>query len=249
MDAKPNVLIVDDDIQALEYMALYLEDIADVATVSSGRQAITYVHHNRVDVILLDIEMPILDGFKTLEQFRNMKECINVPVILVTGRKDKGTVLSSIALGVDGYLTKPFSRDDLRQKVMEVYQNRSKIRHKKTILAIDDDMTFLKLINNYLCDTCNVIMINSAKLAVAYLTKRIPDLILLDYQMPLYNGANVMNMLQKNLDGQDVPVIILSGSMDRDALKECLACNPAGFLAKPVSKEALIEKIQSILNT
>lgn len=246
--AKPNVLIVDDDIQSLECMNLYLEDIATVATVSSGRQAISYLHHNKVDVILLDLEMPILDGFKTLEQFRNMKECINVPIVLVTGRRDKGTVMSSIAMGVDGYLTKPVSRNDLRQKVQDVYQNKARNEHKKTILAIDDDMTFLKLINNYLSDTYNVIMINSSKLAVAYLTKRTPDLILLDYQMPLYNGVKIMNMLQKNLNCQDVPVIILSGSMDRDSLRECLSCNPAGFLAKPVTKEALLDKIEIVLN-
>lgn len=248
-NVRPNVLIVDDDIQVLKTMALYLADIAEVFTVTGGRQAVEYVQQHHMDVILLDINMPGMDGFKTLEQFRNLKECINVPIVLVTGQSDRYTVMSSLCMGVDGYLVKPVKKESLREKVIEVFNKKEKKENRKTILAIDDDMTYLKLIDSYLHDDYNVIIINSAKLALDYLMKHTPDLILLDYQMPLYNGANVMNMLQRNQEETQIPVIMLSGVFDKEVLQQCYACNPAACLAKPVSKEVLIENIENALRT
>lgn len=244
----PSVLIVDDDPEILEVTKIYLLEEFRVGTVTSGRQAIDYVQRNHVDVILLDVEMPMMDGFKTLERLRNMSECINVPVIMVTGRNDKYTVLNSLCKGVDGYLVKPVEKESLIAKIHEVLENKNAERSKKTILAIDDDMAYLKLIRKYLQNDYNVIMINSAKLAMEYLFKHVPDLILLDYQMPLYNGGTVMNMLQKHQDTKEVPVIVLTGCSDTEVVKECILYNPDGYLIKPVSKEALLESIERVLN-
>lgn len=245
----PNILIVDDDAQTLKTMSLYLEGKARVSTVIGGRQALDYVRQHPVDIILLDVEMPIMDGFLTLEQLRKVEECINVPIIFVTGKNDKHTILNSSLLGVDGYLVKPVSKQTLLNKIDEVYQNKADRHNRKTVLMVDDDMSYLKQMNNLLQDTYNVIMINSAKLALNYLLKHTPDIIILDYQMPLYNGANVMNMIQKNNLGRPIPVIILSGALDREALQECYSYNPSAYLAKPVTKEVLIENIERVLNS
>lgn len=247
-NVRPNVMIVDDDSQVLETMSLYLKDIATVFTATGGRQAIEDVQVLHVDVILLDVNMPVMDGFKTLERLRKLKECINVPVILVTGNKDKHTVMNSACMGVDGYLVKPVNKDMLRQKVMEVCEKKAKKEQKKTILAIDDDMVYLKLIESYLHEDYNVIIINSAKLALDYLMKHTPDLILLDYQMPLYNGANLMSMIRRDEEREQLPVILLSGVIDVDVIKKCFPCKPAACLVKPVSKEVLIQNIEQALH-
>lgn len=245
---RPSILVVDDDMATLEITTLYLQDIARVTTVNGGRQAIEYVKQYPVDLILLDVEMPLMDGFLTLEQLRNIEECINVPVILVTGHKDKATIINSCLMGVDGYLVKPVDKDTLINKVNEVYESRRTKENKRTVLLIDDDLPYLKQLNTMLNETYNVVMINSAKLALNYLMKNTPDVIILDYQMPLYNGANVMNMIQRNNVGRPIPIIILSGALDRSALQECYAYKPAACLAKPVTKEVLIENIENVLD-
>lgn len=247
----PNVLVVDDTPQDLEIMKMHLDEIANVHTVSSGMQAVEYVKQNRMDVILLDVEMPIMDGFRTLEYLRRMEECINVPVIMVTSMCDKVTVLNSVIMGIDGYLVKPVNKENLQNKVLEVYQEQLDRRItqevKKTILMIDDDMSYLKQLNSFLQDKYNVIMINSAKLALEYLLKHVPDVILLDYQMPLYNGASMMRLIQASIEGRDIPIIILSGALSREILQECYLYNPVACLAKPVSKEVLEENIEQAL--
>ena len=243
----PNVLLVDNDKHILEVMSMYLEDVATVSTVLGGHQAIEFVQQHPVDVIFLDVDMPIMDGFATLEQLRNIEKCINVPVVLVTGKTDKHTILNSLVMGVDGYLAKPVSQEKLCNKLQEVYHAKTIKYDKRTVLMIDDDMSYLKQLNNMLSESYNVIMINSAKLALNYLMKNTPDVILLDYQMPLYSGANVMSMIQKSSDRKPIPIIILSGTLDRASLQECYAYNPFAYLAKPVSKDTLIETIENAL--
>lgn len=80
--------------------------------------------------------------------------------------------------------------------------------------------------------------------------KNTPDLVLLDYQMPLYNGASFLNILNRKKEEEDhtIPVIILSGTLDKETLKNCYAANPDAILAKPISKEDLLDNIAQVLN-
>ncbi len=243
----PEILVIDDDAMTLETMRSYLEDIARVHTVNGGRQALEYLHQHRVDIILLDVEMPLMDGYATLEQLRKLEECINVPVILCTGRQDRNTIFNFTVMGVDGYMLKPVNKDLLVCKVKEICEVKEHSANKSTVLMIDDDMTYLKQLNYMLQDRYNVVMINSAKLALNYLSKHKPDIILLDYQMPLYNGANLMNMIQKS-NKIPIPVILLSGALNRKALEECYPYNPAAYLVKPVTKDVLIDNIETVLH-
>lgn len=245
---SPNVLVIDDSKQDQETISLYLKDIANVKAVSSGEEAVECVRRFSIDVILLDLEMPFMDGFQTLENLRKLEECINVPVIMVTGVCDRETVLNSVIMGIDGYIVKPINKIDLQNKVLEVFEKKVEPAIiRKTVLLVDDDMVYLKQVNNLLSDKYNVIMINSPKLALEYLSRHVPDIIVLDYQMPLYNGANVMSVIKNNVIGREVPIIILSGMDKADVMRECATFNPTAFLEKPISKKELDETIQRAL--
>lgn len=247
--SQPKVLVVDDDPYELELMRTYLDPVAEVTTALGGQRALECVQQQPVDLIFMDVNMPVMNGFKTLEQLRNLKECINVPVVFVTGQNDRYSVMNSLYLGSDGYLLKPVKKEILHQKVNELCQKKTAKENRKTILAIDDDMAYLKTLNSYLRDDYTVVIINSTKLALDYLMKNTPDLILLDYQMPLYNGASFLNMINRKPNGKPMPVIVLSGTIDRSALFEFSSSNPDCFLVKPVSKETLLENISRLLNS
>lgn len=242
-------MIVDDDAEFLEVMKSFLQDMVDVVLAVGGRQAIQLVQETHIDVILLDFEMPVMDGMKTLNYLRNLKECINVPVIMLTGRRDQYAVMNSLVMGIDGYLLKPVSKDILIETVMKVLEKRSEKGEKKIVVAIDDDMSYLKQLDSFLKDTYHVVMINSARLAVNYLSNHEPDVILLDYQIPLYNGVTLMKMLEQNSLCQNKPVIMLSGTLDQEAIKEIYVHKPFAVLAKPVSQKILLEQIQQALST
>jgi len=191
-NAKKRILIVDDDDDALEITRHYLEPDYLVGTVSVGKLAIDYVKEYHTDLIIMDVVMPVMDGFQTLKELRSMDRGKDIPVIFITGKSSRNIVLESISVGIDGYLIKPFSKEQLISKTNEVLHRQMNMVDKKTILAIDDDVTYLKIINSALKDSFNVVMINSARLAMEYLNNHKPDVVILDYQMPLQSGTAML---------------------------------------------------------
>lgn len=124
-----------------------------------------------------------------------------------------------------------------------VLEQTGDMSHRKHILIIDDDVNMLKMLRYYLQDTYKVTVVNSGKVAADFLLKYTPDLILLDYMMPMFNGAAVLKIIKSREATKDIPVYFLTGQTDKNTVKECLSLNPAGYIVKPVAKEALLDKI------
>lgn len=125
-----------------------------------------------------------------------------------------------------------------------VLEQTGDISHRKHILIIDDDVNMLKMLRYYLQDTYKVTVVNSGKVAADFLLKYTPDLILLDYMMPMFNGAAVLKIIKSREATKDIPVYFLTGQTDKNTVKECLSLNPAGYIVKPVAKEALLAKME-----
>lgn len=114
---KIRILAVDDNVVNLATIEQELEDQYEVIPVSSGRRALKVARQEKVDLILLDIQMPIMDGIETLKQIRAQENGTTVPVIMLTAAHDKSTVLEGAKLGIMDYILKPFDGDDLRQRI------------------------------------------------------------------------------------------------------------------------------------
>ena len=116
---KQTVLIVDDDDMMLQMAEYILEKDTDVRILKaiSGMKCIGTLQQEIVDLVLLDIQMPGMDGLKTMELIRKREDWKNIPVIFLTATSDKGTVIKASQLGVAGYIKKPFLPLDLVQRV------------------------------------------------------------------------------------------------------------------------------------
>lgn len=131
---------------------------------------------------------------------------------------------------------------DERQRV--VLEQTKDLPDRKHILIIDDDLNMLKTLRYYLQDQYKVTVVNSGKVAVDFLLKFTPDLILLDYMMPMFNGAAVLKIIKSREATRDIPVYFLTGQTDKTTVIECLSLKPAGYIVKPVAKEALLAKMK-----
>jgi two-component system response regulator AtoC len=109
--ARPVVLVVDDDPGVRESFRLILEDHYDVADVPDGPSALDVVRTSAVDLVLLDIRLPGMDGIEVLERIKAIDE--GMEVILVTAVKTVRTAVAAMKLGAFDYLTKPFEEDEL----------------------------------------------------------------------------------------------------------------------------------------
>ncbi len=108
---RPTILVVDDDPGLRESFRLILEDEFEVLDVPDGHQALDIVRSCQVDLVLLDIRLPGIDGLEVLERIKGLDEQLDV--ILVTAVKTVRTAVSAMKLGALDYLTKPFDEDEV----------------------------------------------------------------------------------------------------------------------------------------
>lgn len=119
---KMRILAIDDNTVNLATIEQELKDKYEVIPMISGRRAIKYLYCEKVDLILLDIQMPVMDGVETLREIRNLENGITVPVIFLTAMKDKDTVIEGSKLGIMDYITKPFDSEDLTNRIDRVFK-------------------------------------------------------------------------------------------------------------------------------
>lgn len=118
---------------------------------------------------------------------------------------------------------------------------------KKHILVVDDDSSVLKLMKGYLVERYDVATAISGKIALKFLEAKRTDMVLLDYEMPEENGAEVLAKIRENPATQNLPVVFLTGVTDRKKILEVLAMKPQGYLTKPIDMEKLSSTIKGVL--
>src|SRR5213080_2884999 len=121
--ARPVVLVVDDDAGVRESFRLTLEDHYDVVDVPDGLRALDAVRASQVDLVLLDIRLPEMDGIEVLERIKAIDD--GVEVILVTAVKTVRIAVDAMKLGAFDYLTKPFDEDELLSLIRRALEKRS----------------------------------------------------------------------------------------------------------------------------
>jgi len=134
------ILIVDDEPRMIKFIRLNLElEGYRVIGSSNGLEALNKVRVELPDLVLLDVMMPEMDGFETLE---NIREVSNVPVIMLTVKAEEEDKVRGLELGADDYVTKPFSPRELSSRIKAVLRRTEMPSPiEKTALRVDEDLS------------------------------------------------------------------------------------------------------------
>ncbi len=141
-----HILIIDDNKSNLVAARSALSDIYKTTAVTSGLQALKFLENNKPDLVLLDINMPDMDGFETMREMRKMENGATLPIIFLTADNDSGTESKCLELGALDFISKPFVpivmrsriaktleleelRDNLEQKLEEKTREIKQIQH------------------------------------------------------------------------------------------------------------------------
>ena len=132
------ILIVDDEELIRNVIKTYcLNEGYKVIEAENGIKAVDAVSENaNIDLIILDIMMPKMDGFEALKKIKEIKD---IPVIMLSARKEEIDKLSSFNLGVDDYVTKPFSPKELMARVKAILKRSEKVLDKYTYKTLELD--------------------------------------------------------------------------------------------------------------
>jgi two-component system OmpR family response regulator len=115
-----NILVVDDEPKIVKLVRDYLERAGfGVHVASDGKSALSIIHLEKPDLVILDLGLPQMDG---LDVTRELRKVSNVPVIMLTGRSEESDKLIGLELGADDYVTKPLSPKELVARVRVVFR-------------------------------------------------------------------------------------------------------------------------------
>lgn len=121
------------------------------------------------------------------------------------------------------------------------------MEQRKRILAVDDSGLNLRSIKNSLEEFYDVDCVNSGSKAILKFRNKAYDLIILDYEMPIFSGVDVYNQIKSHEDTANIPIIFLTGVSDRERVVKILSFHPEGYLLKPINPKMLLEKVREIL--
>jgi two-component system, OmpR family, alkaline phosphatase synthesis response regulator PhoP len=136
----PKVLIVDDNVQNLELLQAYLEDL-EVETIAAydGPEALASVAKDHPDLLLLDIMMPQMSGFEVCKRLKGDPNTCNIPIIMVTALNEFGDIERGIESGTDDFVSKPVNKLELIARVKTML----KLKHlsdklERTLAYLDE---------------------------------------------------------------------------------------------------------------
>lgn len=158
--------------------------------------------------------------------------CTKQFITLITPLDDK-EILDAICNILD-------SREDVQQSVETKGE-------KKSILLVDDSNVQLRALNELLKEKYEVRMSTSGMQALTMIGKKKPDMIFLDYEMPICDGKMTLEMIRGMEESKDIPVVFLTGVSDKEHIAAVLDLKPAGYLLKPADAERIYSIIEKVL--
>ena len=202
------------------------------------------------DLILLDINMPDVNGYEIIKRLKENPEHADIPVIFLTVNKDKASAINAIKLGAADYVTKPFETKTLIDSI-EIQLNPEKMWGvKPIILAVDDSPAVLQSITNIFKNLYRVYTLPKPELIHEILSKTTPDLFLLDFQMPQLNGCELIPKIREFPEHQNTPICFFAAGGTKDDVNFALnVLGAVDFIKKPIDEEVLKNKIATHLKS
>ncbi|MHB1340585.1 MAG: response regulator [Coriobacteriia bacterium] len=235
------VLVVDRDPEIANLVETYLVSQGyEVVKAHSAEEALTKARETKPRVITLDVMLNDGDGFELLQTLKDDPVTGNIPVLVLSIVCDEGR---SCRLGAAEYLEKPIDKNRLIGIINDLVGSVA----SPVILVVDDDRSIVSV----LCTTLkgkgfSVVAAYDGAEAMAAVRKKKPTLILLDLQMPVMDGYQVIEAIKTDPDLKDIPIVIMTAhQIDRSRID--ILGMAESKLDKPFAPEELVRRVEALL--
>jgi CheY-like chemotaxis protein len=261
---RARILIADDNARSGEILTAMIERLgATVIAVTGGEEAILQLNHSPFDLLLVDAQMPGIDGF---EVARNARRLVRPPVtvVMLGASAIHSDAAESRRIGIQHYVVKPVSEADLTatlQRALNVIVNDSRAAtaslpqagapegESLRVLLAEDNIVNQKLGMRLLEKMGHRVTLaaDGEKAVRAHATGSF-DVILMDVQMPEMNGLEATAQIRERekATNQHVAIIALTAHAIQGDRDRCLAAGMDDYLSKPIHPDTLAEKLENI---
>ncbi len=251
------ILIVDDVVTNLDILSAILTSY-DVIAATNGEDAIHMANSEKIDLILLDIMMPNIDGYEVCKRIKSNKLTKDIPILFITAKSDIDSIERAYECGGADYVNKPISAKEILSKVntqLIVTKHYTNIKELTIltkplkILFVEDDedsrLSTSKILSHFF-DNIDL-AVDGIDGITQFHTKpnSYYDLIITDINMPRMNGIEMSKaILNKN---RHQNILAITAHNDIDQIKAILNIGITNYIHKPVNTEELIHKIEKTI--
>jgi len=258
------VLIVDDNESSRFVNQSMIENFGfNAFEATSGNHCIqllknweNYSKGKKLDLILMDWMMPGMDGIQTTKKIKELKPFQQVPVIMITAFGDEKSVKKISPIQFDAFLAKPIKQSTLFDAIMESFDKKERIHepeikppqasiddskwHEKNIMLVEDNIINQTVAKEILGQVgIQPDIMNNGEEAVAAVSQKNYDIILMDVQMPVMNGYQATEAIRKHYDSETLPIIAMTANAMKGDREACLESGMNDYVAKPIKKDDL----------
>ncbi|MBL4763289.1 MAG: response regulator, partial [Gammaproteobacteria bacterium] len=259
------LIIEDNKVQLKSITALIGEGDIKIDTAATGKQAISKMHEQHYDCIVLDLSLPDMDSTLLLEAIKNDTQIADTPVVIYSGKdlsQEEKNIIEKYASKVviknarspemlldETALFLHRVESDMpedRQKVLRMLHDKESVLNGRNILVVDDDMRNVFALTTMLRD--KDMEITTAKNGVDALEKlknmESPDLVLMDIMMPEMDGYEAMEKIREQPQYSELPIIALTAKAMKGDRAKCIAAGASDYLSKPIDIDKLLSMMR-----
>jgi CheY-like chemotaxis protein len=251
------ILIVEDDEASQKVTSLLLrrQGYDDITIARNGEEALAEITRKQYDLIIMDIRMPVMDGYEATRTIRKTAGYEMTPILALTAYAMRGDQEKCLAAGADEYIAKPIDTAEFAVKVNRFLAK--KIAAEKSgkenffILLVEDYKHAQIIIMRELIKmgyTSVVVRENGVDGLKAAQEQQF-GLILMDIQMPVMDGFTAIKRIREMDNYKATPIIALPAFAMMGDREKCLESGATDYISKPIDKEELKNKIDYLFST
>ena len=202
-----------------------------------------------MELAILFLSEEIEPGSETLVYLKDTVMDRDRGLILIGDAEQYEAVKKTLPdAAITEWFERPLDIDKLIKKVTSYLDENTGEKRKKTVLIVDDDITYMRTVYEWLKGSYHIGMASNGVQAISYLTRNKADLVLLDYEMPIANGPQVLSMLRNDSETGQIPVMFLTGRGDKDSVLSVVGLSPVDYLLKTIDKDTLLKKLKDFFD-
>jgi len=252
---KYKLLLVDDSKTCRKLIKPALEQEGyEVIEANNGEQALKIIRKQKIDIIISDVDMPILDGI-TLCRIIRQQEKLGTPVLLLSSQQTDKAILSGFNAGADDYIIKSDHSATRKVVVPELLSRLQRLMHSsqsqgrpERILVVEDSATILHQIKTSLAiQGFKIDVATDGLSAWGKLHSGEYDLLITDYDMPYVDGLELCTRIRQSNKFENLPIIIETGKDSKADQVKIRSIGIQAFITKPFSPDRMVAEVERVL--
>lgn len=210
------------------------------------------LYQDKADMFIYYLPVDVFDHTGSIREHnmcKNISLMESKKVIYIGEKRNHEPYIDEIHSIANGtWINRPIDMKQLEGAIEKSFEKIEEENTEKSILIVDDDPSYARIVSEWIKGTYRVNVVTAGMQAIKFLAKNKVDLILLDYEMPVVDGPQVLEMFRSDPELSQIPVMFLTGVGDRESIERVLTLKPMGYILKTTTREELLNNIKDLFD-